>query len=120
MRRKTRRQAARRGYHDGHQTILESGHDMFGAFAEHGQPEPTNEQLREAWQLLGGDIMQQWLQESPCTRPWAWWHFQAREDRPDRKHQRRRLEQLGVLTAAEIERANQLEALRHSPITEGN
>ena len=70
------------GWTDQQVEILKSGHDFFNEF-------PEDEQ-REAWQDLKKEILQQWLQNQPGTRPWAWWCFDmpagTRRQRIDDRH----------------------------------
>jgi hypothetical protein len=64
----------------------------------------TDEELLGAWLLLGDEILADWL---PGSRPWAWWQFEAREDRPsslERAGEVRRLLALDALTAEEQRR----------------
>jgi hypothetical protein len=34
-------------------------------------------ELQGLWQIAKDGIMADWLKKSPCTRPWAWWEFDA-------------------------------------------
>lgn len=49
--------------------------------SEWGWTEPTIEEKREAWEELRDELMKAWIAEDPCTRPWAWWAFDAPERR---------------------------------------
>ena len=43
--------------------------------------------VREGWSVLGPELMPAWVGEQPGTRPWAWWQFDApdeRRRRPDK------------------------------------
>jgi hypothetical protein len=55
------------GWSDLHIEILKSGHDFFDEF-----PKTDREQ---AWNELRKEILDEWLQNHPGTRPFAWWAF---------------------------------------------
>jgi hypothetical protein len=42
-----------------------------------------DELLREAWEIVGADLLREHIEERPGTRPWGWWAFGpgAEEDR---------------------------------------
>ncbi len=42
---------------------------------------PNDEQLKDYWERMGEDILGGHILQHPCTRPWAWWHFDAPEPR---------------------------------------
>jgi hypothetical protein len=33
-------------------------------------------ELQAAWEVVGGEITEQWIREQPGTRPPAWWYFE--------------------------------------------
>jgi hypothetical protein len=70
------------GWSDLHIEILKSGHDFFDEF-----PKPDREQ---AWNELRKEILDEWLQNHPGTRPFAWWAFDmpkgTRRQRIDDRH----------------------------------
>jgi hypothetical protein len=71
----------------------------------------TEEQLAVAWDQFGDEIMRD-SYDPPGTRPWAWWAFEAGEDRPaGSEPEAVRLAELGELGADELaalrERANE-------------
>ena len=46
-----------------------------------GWDEPTMAEKREAWEALRDELLSAWVRDDPCTRPWAWWEFDAPERR---------------------------------------
>lgn len=68
------RTKARHDYGEEHLLALQTGHDYFHAF-------PTPEDRRTAWEDLRDEIMGEWIQKHPGTRPWGWWQFEAPEPR---------------------------------------
>jgi hypothetical protein len=44
-----------------------------------------------------------WVQERPGTRPWAWWQYDAPEDRPMDESEAAYLRRLDLLTPGEME-----------------
>jgi len=41
------------------------------------QDELDEEAVRKAWKNNREALMSEWIAENPCTRPWAWWNFDA-------------------------------------------
>lgn len=39
-------------------------------------------ELRAAWELVRARVLELWVAESPCSRPPAWWQYDAPEPRP--------------------------------------
>jgi hypothetical protein len=73
--------------------------------------ELTVEQLELAWEAYGAEVMRDCSGVGlPGTRPWGYWRFELREDRPDGDGEPIRLAELGLLRDEEIaaiaERAN--------------
>ncbi len=64
--------------------------DAFGEFAlTHGRDMLGGsgfgdgvDQLAEAWELHGERIAAEWVAEHPGSRPWGWWVFTHRKERP--------------------------------------
>jgi hypothetical protein len=69
----------------------------------------TDEQLELAWHAYGEEIMAG--PSSAGRRPWAYWEFELKEERPDGDEEAIRLAELGLLrddeVAAIAERANE-------------
>jgi len=72
--------------------------------------EISEEELHQAWEEIGSEILQEWIREKPGQRPSAWWLFEAPEPRrlmdagpgilgklPDRLGQKGRETQLSFL-----------------------
>ena len=62
--------------------------DLFGlirgsffGFALHYCHEDDEESQERLWQALRDDILGEHIKHAPCTRPWAWWRFDAPETR---------------------------------------
>jgi hypothetical protein len=77
-------------YHLGHIRQLESGFSFsVGGFTggwgfEANTLRPDCDGWYEAcagWQILGPQILQDWIEKKPGERPWAWWHLDKRERR---------------------------------------
>lgn len=58
---------------------------------------------REMWNEKRDALMASWVQERPGTRPWAWWTFDAPEDRPEGESEAGYLRRHGLLTPGEME-----------------
>ena len=67
MPRRTKLRRRSSGWSDLHRVILRTGLDHFDEF-----PEADREQ---AWNELKKEILVEWLQSRPGSRPWAWWRF---------------------------------------------
>jgi hypothetical protein len=92
-----RRRNDRCEYTEEHVSALLSGFDFFYAFtddvprfvpsrdreAEGGDEEApvALERKREAWERLGDELLEAWIEKHPFSRPWAWWRFAATEMR---------------------------------------
>lgn len=37
----------------------------------------NRERVKSIWQEVRGEILREWVQMYPCTRPWAWWEIDA-------------------------------------------
>ncbi len=76
-----------------------------------GQTEADLDELEVAWELLRDAIMSGPQGRRDGRRPWAWWHFDAGEEMPERGDEPVRLAQLGELTREEFaalrEKANE-------------
>ena len=59
----------------------------------------TDEELALGWETFGAGQMEQCVGRG--YRPWGYWHFVLKEERPD--NEQLRLAELGLLTDAEIE-----------------
>lgn len=78
-------------YNEDHILALQTGHDYFWAFKREGisarvrrvegSDDHEHNAKREAWELLGDEILAAWVEDKPLTRPWAWWKFTAPEPR---------------------------------------
>lgn len=55
------------------------------------------------WEQQRDTLLAAWVQERPGTRPWAWWCFDAPEDRPEGESELAYLARLGLLTPGERE-----------------
>ena len=85
--------------------------------------------LRDAWDVRRDDLLARWRRDHPGERPWAWWVFDADEERPsgqrlglvswDAEVQTRRLVELGVVDEAELEDRRRAEARRLQNLTTG-
>jgi hypothetical protein len=77
------------------QERLTTGH-RFDILLNRGEPEPTEEQQRDAWEQLRDVLIRECQagvedpddpgsalprEHGPGTRPWGWWEFEAREPR---------------------------------------
>ena len=68
-------------YEEAHIYQLMRGHDFFGsAFGRHGDVDFIA--MRMAWRELKDELLPAWIEKHPCTRPYAWWLFDA----PGRRH----------------------------------
>lgn len=47
-------------------------HDDFELFLR------TDEEWKKIWTEQGDKVMESWIREYPCTRPWAWWLLMRR------------------------------------------
>jgi hypothetical protein len=78
-----RRAKARTGYTDAHiRQLLDGfsfGGDGFDRDTLHGACD--REGMRAAWERRKPVILAMWIREYPCTRPYAWWEFDAPEPR---------------------------------------
>jgi hypothetical protein len=59
--------------------------------------------IEAAWMRDRAGLLRSWLREHPCTRPWAWWEFDAPREQVDGSPfkecpQRRRLGGIGTPT----------------------
>ncbi len=71
MPRRTRLRRRSSGWSDEQRKILETGNDWFDELADADR--------LQAWKDLRKEIMPQWLQNHPGTRPFAWWLFDMPE-----------------------------------------
>lgn len=81
-RRRTRR-LPRDEYHAGHVRQLVTGHDLkiVPAPAWGNGKDFRRDEAAAAWAELREEILAAHVAEHPCTRPWAWWEFEAPEIR---------------------------------------
>jgi hypothetical protein len=61
------------------------------------------EPARVLWAERRGEILTDWIKTRPGTRPWAWWTFDAPEDRPEGESEAGYLRRHGFLTPGELE-----------------
>jgi hypothetical protein len=80
MPRRTRTRHGRPLYSDDHKNHLLCGHDFFGGGFGTGA-NFREDDAAEAWEVLREELLWEHISEKPCTRPWAWWHFEDREPR---------------------------------------
>lgn len=67
---------------DAHIQQLLSGFDLIGtAFGDDRSKPCDRDAMREAWEALRDELLQEWIAEKPGSRPWAWWTFDAPERR---------------------------------------
>jgi hypothetical protein len=64
--------------------------------------EATVEDIELVWMLRRDEVMAGPHGRGDGTRPWAWWAFEAGEERPDGDREPVRLAELGELTAEEL------------------
>ncbi|NQU23106.1 MAG: hypothetical protein HQ567_17650 [Candidatus Nealsonbacteria bacterium] len=64
------------GYTEAHVKHLLTGHDFFGEGFRGDRAA-----MRQAWEALGSDLLGDWINEHPGTRPYAFWVFDAPERR---------------------------------------
>lgn len=38
-------------------------------------------ELRRLWDAVKDSVLSEWIKKFPCSRPWAWWKFDASEQR---------------------------------------
>src|SRR4051812_17167373 len=87
-----KRPTRRMVYNDHHFEALTTGYDWWHSFRAPGaachhvrsDDSPENSEFaakREAWAELADEIMPEWIEARPFTRPWAWWKFSAPERR---------------------------------------
>ncbi len=112
--RRTRKSRSRRTWSDAHQLQLASGYDWFDeAWTDHPSPESLAE-MEIAWADCKDDIMTAHLERFPCTRPWAWWQFDAPEPRDRTVDEKEQLTRLCVVSGHEILRFQRLEQKREA------
>lgn len=80
MPRKTRSRRGKPLYGPDHRDHLRSGVDFFGGGFGDGEHFREDEAI-EAWEIIRAEVMLEQIDERPCTRPWAWWHFEDHEPR---------------------------------------
>jgi hypothetical protein len=49
-----------------------------------------DEKIKAIWDEYKAAILKQWIAESPCTRPWAWWEWDSPRDESLMKQWRNR------------------------------
>ena len=72
-----RRAKRRREYHSEEIKLLQTGVSLMTRFGAIHKGYGDFAGLREAWNELRGELMEQWIAEHPFTRPWAWLLFDA-------------------------------------------
>jgi hypothetical protein len=60
--------------------------------------------IRDMWTAVGQDIVAEWVQDAPGTRPRCWWTFDAPEPRRAGEAQAAYLRRLNLLLDGELER----------------
>lgn len=60
-----------------------------------------SEQLQAAWENARADILPTWIRQHPCTRPFAWWCYDAPEGRLKNESQAVYLKRHALLTNGE-------------------
>jgi hypothetical protein len=58
--------------------VLRRGYSIETVF---GEPEPTEAELEQCWERYGDEIVAEWVEQQPGSRPWGWWRFEAPEVR---------------------------------------
>lgn len=61
-------------------TKAERSQLLYGSWWFQKEPIP-HEERRALWEERRDELMGEWIQEEPGTRPWAWWEFDAPERR---------------------------------------
>jgi hypothetical protein len=73
---------------------------------------PSDDVLRAAWELLREELIAEHVAAEPGTRPWAWWRFDASEQRRlvagDHETEVAYLRRLNLLTADEERTLNRV------------
>jgi len=62
----------------GYRNELETGNPLIFGLGSRGD----TELLREAWEVTRDVILPEWTAERPGTRPFAWWKFDHKQERP--------------------------------------
>jgi len=100
MPRLKRRRKNRTGYSDRHRLQLRVRWDFFGGgFGDGPEAVPA---MKAAWLEIGDSVLEEHIHERPGTRPWAWWQFDAPEQRDDNETETDYLRRLQFLTATEL------------------
>ena len=107
---KRRSKHARRALGTAHIMQLKYGWDfLHGAWGDGSRNAPyvlgseaeTLADMQNAWQGLRDKLLQSWIAKKPGSRPWAFWRFDAAEERDKTLHEPEQLAALGELIAAE-------------------
>ena len=56
---------------------LLTGRFWFDGFIRPGNRDGCDDEMRPVWAALRDDLLQQWIQLYPGSRPYAWWRFDA-------------------------------------------
>lgn len=57
--------------------------------------------LKAAWDAVKDEILADWMQRHPCSKPFAWWRFDAPETRQESESEATYLDRHGLLTPQE-------------------
>ena len=91
-----RGKSRRNRWHDGHELQVLDGVDWFG----------------DAW---GNDPWNGLIERRPCTRPWAWWRWDAPEPRSEALPEPEQLDRLGLLSEEEQDALREAELVGNEP-----
>jgi len=58
-------------------------------------------ELGDYWNTCKDELLSDWIKKNPCTRPWAFWEFEAPEKRNADESEADYLQRYGLLTEVE-------------------
>lgn len=76
-----RRRVQERGCPEAVREFLLCGFWFADVFGNPDSEAPPIDELRDTWEDIGDSLLAEHLAESPGSRPWAWWEFDAPEPR---------------------------------------
>ena len=72
----------RSGYTEHHVRQLLDGHELIDGMAFGHGDRFDETAAKTAWDIMGDNLLAEWIKAKPGTRPWAWWRWQSPERRP--------------------------------------